>query len=93
MMIICLCDQPETAPLAASRTGRPCSFLFDLAPDGVCLAIRLFSLDPVVSYTAFSPLSPAQAAGRIAAVKRGPPVADFIARGRYISVALSVSSV
>lgn len=46
-MIICLMleehsnsfsDQPETAPPLAGQTGSPCGFLFDLAPDGVCLA-------------------------------------------------------
>ncbi len=37
----------------AGRAGR--SFLFDLAPDGACLAI-LVTKDAVVSYTAVSPL-------------------------------------
>ena len=42
--------------------GNAFASLFDLAPDGVCLAPAITG-GPVVSYTAFSPL-PAQVAPR-----------------------------
>ena len=40
-----------------SGTGSAIAPLFDLAPDGVCLALGI-TAGPVVSYTAFSPLPP-----------------------------------
>ena len=65
--VICLspCEglvaiNPKLTPCAGEptqRTRRATSrFLFDLAPDGACHAVFLAE-NPVVSYTAFSPLS------------------------------------
>ena len=51
------CDQPETAPDITSGIRRAArdSFLFDLAPGGVCPAPDI-AVGAVVSYTAISPL-------------------------------------
>jgi len=76
MMIIYLSDQPETVRARGALDGPSrYSFLFDLAPDGVCLAIRRFR---PTRWSLTPPFHPYRLLCR---------------ERRYISVALSVSSV